>query len=309
MTQLGITLASGTYFSPWTAYTISSIYDAVDQIVISNHGYNLADKGLSMGPLKEVSDCISHLDRDMKIVELIDTDINPLKLRHSYPLDTQKAANARRSTPEGEGLWYDVRGLNITAAHEKAIDLKADWILKIDTDQVCFADVLALGDAQRRREILYEAWSLYQSEFMGDIGPKIPNHLSNPPPASPYIDTVYIYPADKKTWYMGAGAISDMYYQRMECEFLHCAHLRSANPWWLSREAKLKHFYERRCWQLYTNDYGTWEDERLWEEAMRDAKTTLDNPKIGKTFTKEPPEACMLQDPLEYIRDKQGVKT
>ena len=115
---------------------------------------------------------------------------------------------------------------------------------------------------------------------MGDIGPPLDgdknNHLSIPPPASPWIDTVYLYPARYKTWYVGAGAIVDLDSGFMPTEDLHCAHLRSANPWYLPDHEKLKHFHDRRAWQLFTNDYGTWDDPRLWEQAEMDSESQFE---------------------------------
>ena len=108
MTKLIGILSIGSYYSPWFPYTLSSIYDAVDQIVVSNHGYDLDDKGHSMGPLAKATESIKHIDIEHKVVEL--TDIEPRKLRHPYPLGTQKAANARRKTPEGEGSG-SIRGV------------------------------------------------------------------------------------------------------------------------------------------------------------------------------------------------------
>ncbi len=279
-------------FSPWFPYTLASIYNVCDQIVVANNGYDFDDFP-RMKPLEKATECIRHLDVYHKIEEL--KYVRPGQLAHNYQVGTQRAANGRRMLG-GEGNWYDLRGLNLTAANEKAVKLGADWILKIDSDEVCYKDVNLFHDMLRLR------WAgtsvFHQLEFAGDVGPDS-CFLADPPPASPYIDTVQVYPADPDTWYVGAGAITGPPVDRVPTESFHCAHLREANPWYLSREEKLEHFYGRVLWRLYTNDYGYLNDE-IKAEAWVRAEAMLERAKTPYAGT--PPEACFYQNPLEYVR-------
>ena len=279
--------AIGTYFSPWLSYGLASVYNAVDQIVVVNYGFQLDNKR-RMGPLKEASEVIKHLDVNGKIKEV--THVDPKKLRHSYPVGTQRAANLRRKREEGEGSWYDIRGLNLTAANELAFNLGADWILKFDSDEVCYRDV------EKLREDI-GTYVFHQYEFAGLVGGS-ENYFPDPGPASPYIDTVQTYKADLDTWYLGAGAIANHPEDRKPTDLFHCAHLRWANPVGLFEEEKYNHLFGRRVWQLYTNDYGYFSDG-LFKEAMDSALLQLQ--RKGTPTEQKPPEACCFQDPLEYI--------
>ncbi len=288
MKLIGIA-AIGTYYSPWFGPMLASIYNVCDEIVVVNHGFDLNDIG-KMGPLSRASNAIKHLDIDNKVTEI--TKVDASKLRHNYPVGTQIAANKRRKNPEGEGKWLDIRGLNITAAQEEAIDLGADWILKIDSDQACYQDI------ENIREYMDGSLSFYQYEYAGDIGGPT-QYLSEPPPATPWMDTVYLYPAERETWYIGAGAIADFHHERVPTYNFHAAHLREANPVWLTEEEKLQHFFGRVAWRLYTNDYGYWCEE-LFAKAGEISRQMLYYHPMKQTDIR-PPEACLYEDPIEYI--------
>ena len=291
MKLVGVT-AIGSYWSPWFPYTIASIYNVCDQVVVANNGFDF-DNFPRTEPLDRATAWIKRLDVNGKIVEL--RDVTPGRLNHNYPIGTQRAANDRRKQG-GEGYWYDLRGLNLTAANEEAVKLGADWILKIDSDEVCYSDVDQLADMLR---LNWTGTSVFhQLEFAGDVGPDS-CYLADPPPSSPYIDTAQTYRADPETWYIGGGAIVNLREERLESTVFHCAHLREANPWHLTRGEKLEHFYGRVLWRLYTNDYGYMSDE-VRAEARAKAETML--ARVKTPFSGKPPQACSYQDPLGYIR-------
>lgn len=288
MKLIGIT-AIGTYWSPWFPYTLASIYDVCDEIVVANSGFDL-DHPPKMKPLEKVHEWIRHLDVNGKVTEII--NVHPDQLQHRFPLGTQRAANQRRSQPGGEGNWYDLRGLNLTAANELAAAEGADYILKTDSDEVCYGDVNTF-------KLAPGTYVFHQVELAGDVSP---GHcfLSDSQPVSPYIDTVQTYRGDPLTWYLGAGAIAGPPVDRQQTTLFHCAHLRGANPWFLSQEEKLEHFYGRVLWRLYTNDFGYFSQE-LRDKAMQDAREALArSAKIPAPVP--PPEVCRFQDPLEYIK-------
>jgi hypothetical protein len=279
-------------FSPWFPYSLASIYEACDEIVVVNNGYMFPDALYRMGPLPKATEWIKRLDVKGKVTEITYPDTS--KMRHSYPLGTQKAANQRRSTPQGEGRWFDVRGLNITAGFEKAITMGADWVLKIDSDEVCYADVSGLrADLEGNPHPI----SFYQWEFAGLVGGE-KSYRIDPPPAKPWIDTVEAIPARPDIYYLGAGAVTSMNEDRRESQTLHAAHLRSANPIWSTEEERIEHFFGRVGWRLYTNDYGYWSDELIAKSRLA-AVQLLDCPRVETNI--KPPEICYYEDPLEYL--------
>ena len=162
-------LATGTYFSPWTPFTLASIYAIVDGIIVVNAGFDLDDPKLSESsvPVPEVTETIEHLDVQNKIIEITDTSI----LKRKRPLMSQKLANTLKLDQ-----WYDPRGRNMTLASEVAYSMGAKKVLRIDSDQVVFRDALNL---RGRRDNLM----LFQYEFVGSL-----KHIADPGPTSPYND-------------------------------------------------------------------------------------------------------------------------
>lgn len=291
-------MAIGGYWSPWFSYSIASVYNHVDELVVVNHGYNVvSNSGVSLGPLERATQTVKELDVNGKIVEL--TDIKPEKLIHAFPLGTQKAANVRRALPEGEGSWYDLRGLNYTAANEYAAQHGADWILMTTSDAVAYADLEGIKEN-------IGTYAFHRVEFAGDVGGAA-SYLRDIDMGSMYIDTIQTYVADLDTWYGGGGAIAghrptpdggDTHIRKPTDRF-HCAHLRMANPAWLGREEKYQHFFGRFLFHLYTNDFGYFSEE-LFDAAAKKALLTLLERKKPEPVL--PPEVCFEHEPLDYIR-------
>jgi hypothetical protein len=290
MKIIGI-MSIGTYYSPWFPYTIASIYNVCDTIVVANVGYNINYPNENQWvPLKKVSGEIKRLDINKKIIEL--NKITSDSLRTKFPVMTQKEADSLHINN-----WYDMRGVGITAASEKAYSLGAEWILKIDTDQVVYNDI------DRLRHFLHvfpgNGVKFHQYEFTGDIGGER-NYLSNPKPHTPYNDSVFCYKAMQGQYYGGGGAPEIFLpgQDRLNTDVFHAAHLRMCNPIWISDKEKYEHFFGRAWFQLYTNNYGKFCPE-LYEHAKKDASHRLNGENKGEIFN--PPEVCLFKDPLDYI--------
>jgi hypothetical protein len=190
-------------------------------------------------------------------------------------------------SPSDPSVWYDIRGLNGTLANETAVKLGADWILKIDSDQVCYKDVLSLTPRD-------EGITLYQYEFVDDGF-----HLRNPKPDSPYNDSVFIYKA-KKGQYYGGGMGPQIFTEKKDNPDYHCAHLRYANPIGSTEKEKLDHFFGRFYYTYWTNN--GYLGRKLEMKARIKAKIYLKwYVKISRLETFINPPEVTLTDPLKYI--------
>lgn len=288
-------MSIGSFHSPWFSYGIASIYNICDKIVVSNVGYDMKNPDDNkLVALESVTQEIVRLDIRNKIIEL--RNLRPEKLNTKMHLMTQKQAN---DTKQSYGsAWFDVRGLGLTAANERAVSEGGNWILKIDSDQACYSDIRKL------KTFLHvfpsNGLKFRQFEFSGDVGGEY-NFLSDPPPAD-YEDSIFVYKALNGQYYGGGGAPA-LYLpgeDRLNTNVFHCAHLRSANPVWLSDTEKFNHFYGRSWFKNYTNTTGKF-NSKLEEMSRAEAYRNLEYPNKRVTDIK-PPEVCLYKDPLEYIR-------
>lgn len=268
----------GSYYSPWFAPGLASFYFC-DEIIVTNGGYDLSNPKQEEYnvPLKQISRDIADLDVDGKIFEWTGWTVKDLK--HDLVLSTE-FQNRENTVPH----WADMRGVGLTLALEKAVERGADMILKWDSDQVGFSDCI---DLVRNMKPV----NFHQTELVGDY------FLSDPPPASPYNDSVYTFIAERQAFFGGGGApaITD---SRMPTDKHHCLHLRSANPPELSYEEKFAHFYGR-CWFRYWTNEGLWADA-LHERAVKSARD-LFNVKHGPKLENLP--LALKMNPVDYIKE------
>jgi len=270
----------GSYYSPWFPYTLASIYGIVDRIVVVNGGYDLRDPRPEEYnvPLEEVTKDIEHLDVEGKIVEVKDFTLKDL--RHPLVLETER----HHRSPS----WADMRGVGLTLAYERALDLGADWVLKTDSDQVCYANCTTYR--RRLGSVIFK-----QYEFCGDI-----HHLCDPGPDSPWNDSVYTLEAHPATHFGGGGAPCSVSH-RVPVHDCWCAHLRHANPIDATEGEKLRHFRDRLVFHLFTNEFGRFCPE-LFERAERTAREMLK--RRGKPSPVRPPEACLVE--RKHLREYIG---
>lgn len=276
-------ITSGTYFCPWFPYGLASFYFC-DKIVVTNGGFDLKNpdpKEFNV-PLEEITRAISELDIHGKVVEWRDWSLRDLQ--HKMMLSTEKGH------PQGI-TWADMRGVGLTLAIEKAQALGATWILKWDSDQVGYEDCRELKNNLR-------SVTFHQHEFVGTEF-----KLADPPPDSPYNDSIFSFKAHPDNFFGGGGvpALSSVLRDpRHATDDYHCAHLRYANPSELSVEKQFKHFYGRAWFSKHTNE-GLWGEE-LYNKATSTAEDLMN--KKGKG-TVAPPEACLLSASKlkEYIEE------
>jgi hypothetical protein len=310
--KLTAILSIGSYYSPWFTYGIASIYNHVDEIIVSNVGYDLENPDINkLVPLDRVTDEIKRLDVNGKIVEL--RNITPNTPEHKMVLTSQKIAEQKSIDN-----WCDVRGLGITSANDEARRRDAEWILKLDSDQACYKDIVNIK--RYLNSLTFDGIYLHQYEFIGDVPltyykgtPQ--SFLSSPSPTSPYNDSMFAYRAFPGQYYGGGGSPA-LYLRgqdRIGTGNFHCAHLRQANPTWLTEEEKYLHFYGRYLFAEFTNHYGEFNNElvdkaiALATEKMKQIKG-LDDVIAGRIGIEttgmikyEPPEVCNYRDVLEYI--------
>jgi hypothetical protein len=282
----------GTYYSPWFPYTLASIYNVCDEIVVTNFGYDISDPRLhTLVPLQQVSDDIQHLDLDLKVHEFVEPDYNNMITK--APLMTEREAMLKMAK-----FWYDLRGLSLTKANEEALKLGADWILKIDSDEALYPDIAHIRE-HLNNDI--NGYKFYQYELTGEIGKDLPVYRTDPPPDSPYNDSSFIYKTMPGQWYAGGAApcLNLIGHDRIDSDIAHCAHLRYANSAYLTEDAKFKHFYERTWFRLYTNQYGRFCDE-LNAQAKKEAEDFMQYAN-KKLIDIKAPDVLMYKDPLEYI--------
>jgi hypothetical protein len=225
-------------------------------------------------PLPQVTRDIANLDVKGKIVEIKDFSIN--SLRHKAVLATEK------SHPSGD--WFDMRGLGLTLATEKAFDFGANWILKWDSDQCCYKNAIGVKG-------LGLSVYLHQYEFVGDI-----YHMADPPPL-PYNDSCFTYPSSREDWYIGGGGpiMRDF---RMPSPSHNCAHLRNAAPPGLSEDERFKYFFQRQWFHIRTN--SGLEGNELRKRADESAEHMMQL--MGKPSDVPPPEVTVT-NPLKYIEE------
>jgi hypothetical protein len=276
MKLVGI-MCIGTYYSPWFPYTVASIYHVCDQIVVVNGGYDINNPkdDVYNVPLEKVAEDIKDLDINGKIVQVRDTtNDGPHRLKNlktQVQMDNDHDSNA-----------YDIRGFNMSLANTRAMDLGADWILKIDTDQAVY------NDARRIKDHM-DSWTFNQYEFCLDI-----RHLSVPGPTTPYHDSVFTYRPDRADFYNGGGSPAVVHDDRKGTEEFHAAHLRQANPDDITEDEKFQHFRNRAAFSLFTNKYGRWCDE-LFREAETMANFRMNDGFWKKPSDVPPPEATQIR--------------
>jgi len=267
----------GSYWSPWTPYTIASVYPFVDEIIIVNGGFDLSNpkKDEFTVPLKQLKPCVEDLDikNKIRVIENHVTGDVAVKLEVKQQFEGKNAPG-----------WYDQRGLNISLANQVAVENGADVILKIDSDQVCYENLYRMAGME-------PGYILYQYEVCIDA-----DHLCPRQPDSPWNDSVFFYEAKKNQFYGGGGS-PDIKAARKFTKEIRCIHARNANPPGLSDEERFQHFYGRRWFSEWTN-HGFWGDE-LKEICEESAKNHLINTTDRLTRLRAP--MCVTVGAKEFV--------
>jgi len=250
-------------FSPWFPYTLASIYHAVDKIVVTNGGYNwdTPREEVYNVPSERITKYIKQLDIRGKVVELRNWTVNDLKCKMVFM--TQKKANEIRDRIGKEPVWGDIRSVGLQLSFEKAFELGASKILRIDDDQIVYPE-----EAKLLREL--PPVLCYQYELVGSY----PWRMSDPPPATPWNDAPYTFNVTGLERVVHGGSACSASSSRVYTDKVHALHLRYANPIDATDEEKYEHFYKRCLFRLYTNVFGKI-NNRLIEQASMEAKSLL----------------------------------
>jgi hypothetical protein len=253
----------------------------VDEIIVYNGGFNLKNPNVNEYnvPVPEISRDISELDIYGKILEYTGWTKADDHIHTDFELHT-----CNRTAKPGQQNWYSANGLATTLANQKACERGANWILRVDCDQILYEDGRRIkGDLADRD------WMWCQYEFAGDI-----YHLRHPPPATVFNDSVFTHIAHKEDYYGGQGA-PHIQSPRTFTYDLHCGHFRVANPLELSYEERLKHFRDRAFTHLYYMNYVDFsEAEHMWKLADDNAHNLLDRPD-WRPADVLPPEVTLLK--------------
>ena len=115
-------------------------------------------------------------------------------------------------------------------------------------------------------------------------------------------NSVFTYLAHPHDFY-GCGSPSLRNDNRLQNAGLHCAHLRWANPLDLTEQEKLRHFFGRHAFGLFTNVYGEWSQQLLQEAATKAEETLYHGPARIDSNVK-PPEVTLLprNKLVEYLK-------
>jgi hypothetical protein len=227
----------------------------------------------------EITRDISNLDPDGKIFEFTGWTQADDKYHQDF-----KFHGCIKDSEPNEQKWYTANGLAATLANQKACERGANWILRLDCDQILYEDSKRI-----KGDMADKDWMWCQYEFAGDI-----YHLRDPGPATPFNDSVFTHIAHAEDYYGGQGAPHIQSLRQFTYD-LHCGHFRVANPLELTYEEKFKHLRDRAYTHLYYMNYSDFSNtDEMNRIAADTAHSQLDTPNWRPSDVK-PPEVCLLK--------------
>lgn len=205
MKIIGVT-TTGSYES-WTKWSIASIYNSVDEIIVINGGIDINDPD---GP-----DNIP-LQRELK--QLKEIDIKN-KIQQIKP-DWKNVKFAKKESCEAG------RGRNISLAFQYAYKAGADWIYKLDSDQIAenitkgeLDDLAEAGDRLGISGYRFAEYADFFREY--DKAQALPDNFTD--------DGSLFFKANKQAWATGQG--SPVHYcDQREVHDLRTFHMRRIHP-------------------------------------------------------------------------------
>jgi len=205
MKIIGVTTC-GAYES-WTQWTIASIYNIVDEIIVINGGIDVNDPdGPDNIPLTREVRQLKDIDIEQKI-----TQIKP---------HWDKVKFAKKESCEAG------RGRNISLAFQYAYAAGADWIYKLDSDQlvdnITREELNDLSEAGNRLGISGYRFAEYADFFrVYDRAQALPDNFTD--------DGSLFFKANKQAWATGQG--SPVHYSdQREIHDLRTFHMRRIHP-------------------------------------------------------------------------------
>ena len=205
MKIIGVTCC-GAYES-WLKWTVASIYNMVDEIIVINGGIDINDPD---GP-----DNIP-LAREIRQLKDIDVEQKITQIKPSW----DKVKFAKKETCEAG------RGRNISLAFQYAYAAGADWIYKLDSDQIVHnitrENLDDLSESGDRLGITGYRFAEYADFFRRyDRAQALPDNFTD--------DGSLFFKANKQAWATGQG--SPVHYSdQREIHDLRTFHMRRINP-------------------------------------------------------------------------------
>ncbi len=196
----------GSYES-WAKWAIASLYNIVDEIIVINGGIDVNDPD---GP-----DNIP-LTREVRQLKEIDVKQKITQIKPSW----DKVKFAKKETCEAG------RGRNISLAFQYAYAAGADWIYKIDADQlvdnITREELNDLSEAGNRLGISGYRFAEYADFFrVYDKAQALPNNFTD--------DGSLFFKANKQAWATGQGSPVN-YCDQKEIHDLRTFHMRRIHP-------------------------------------------------------------------------------
>jgi len=278
----------GTFTSPWLEYTIASIYNVVDEIIVVNGGYDLKNPSIDNKKLERESKVIKEIDINGKITE-VRGDWNLVKY----------------AKPETETIAARNMSIGIQIAYYR----NPDATLEIKCDQVFYPTVKRIHQLDLNQHSGYQFWEY--TNFIGGLYsvPKEQKHKGCD-------DGARLFKPCETDYYNGQG--QPMIRAEQFCvDFIQTGHMRMVYPDKYSKEEKLEFAYER-AWahlmcQNSINEHPINQREgrkltldEIEKMAREQARSIVEAKGIPLHLVddprspKEPPPAALME-PLEYI--------
>jgi len=282
-------LCTGTYYSPWFPYAIASIYKKSDKIIVVNAGHYLYNfnRGVWNIPLTRASDEIKFLDVNGKVLEIKNAlfDNSFTNLPRKYPVLTQVEMRTAKDIYN-----YDVRGIVMSIATRAAFLSNADWVHKIDHDQVMYNDWNKYNGG---------SYMSYQYEFGNRV-----EDLTFVDMSEPFNDGTFTYKPYEEDWYQGSGSPalkSGGENERLKQEKFHSAHLRYCKPLICNDEEWRQHLYEFLLWRDYNNYVGVF-NENLKKRVNDSIDKTL------KEYAVVYPKSAIRLPDIAYLDSLEDIR-
>lgn len=237
----------GSYPS-WTDYAIGSVYNAVDEIIVVNSGYDINNPQLgckfpepiNSQRIRNVMDIDQKLGKN-KIVLIDGLDHNSLEKKFKIDYNIHEYG----------------RSGNATYANRLARKRGADWILHVASDQIFYESLnrQKLDDLIRMGHSGYRFWQYADFAYGLEHHGGLPDNGTN--------DGSLFYISKENQNYGGQGA-PNTNVEQYEIDYIQTAHMRNVPPFGID----LYSYYYTRFWYHYFAP-----NEIMEHQYNRDTKT------------------------------------
>ncbi len=225
-------ITCGSYPS-WIDYAIGSIYNAVDEIIVINSGYDISKIELGCG--------FPELTNSKKIKEILNIEkkLGLNKIHLIEGVDYNKLNSIFK-------INYNVneyaRSGNVTYASKLATKRGADWTLAVAADQILYMS-LSRQSLDYLIKLNHSGYRLWQyADFIFNL-----QHHRQLPDDGTNDGSLFYKSQNKSIWYGGQGAISGTV-EQYKINFIHAAHMRYIVPF---NTSPYEYYYKRQFYHLY----------------------------------------------------------